>query len=474
MMATNKKTAHQFRASKPLDCFEKQRRSNNGNPTTTSAALSEPTDISKAKLYANPVTPNISLSRSASEIIDEMCEGLGERNQCNTDGNSKSGEQIASMDLFLQSFDERLQSSDIVKGLLKELDHDLGALSSVDARIDKSNYTEDLLLPCTAATASSALKAGRPSLAIERKPSHGDTKIDALTAKVERTSTGEFSVSSSEWEIDFLVDDSGYLGPPHPSTFTETSAAAVAFLNAEQTSGMQEKQDENAKLERRSTCDDECLLNESLPISTSSGDWFDDVEASVELGQADPSLFSFSTISNAPAATVPSVSPLSWNSPTRGYEGCEMHMPLASPQQQPLPMRSGVPTTSPTTFALKTRTLPSPSISTRKKRKKRVLDETCVIEPTDDDIKFGRGGGTNTHPGNVLFRQKALELWPWYKRGSKNERQEIAKVLVESVMSEGHRFVEKGKDGQWHEVIFGQHTKASQAFRDLHKHSRND
>ncbi|KAL7532730.1 hypothetical protein ACHAXR_004808 [Thalassiosira sp. AJA248-18] len=47
-------------------------------------------------------------------------------------------------------------------------------------------------------------------------------------------------------------------------------------------------------------------------------------------------------------------------------------------------------------------------------------------------------------------------------------------MLVESVKSEGHQFVEKGEDGLWHEVISGYHTKASQTLRDVPKYFNVD
>ena len=48
------------------------------------------------------------------------------------------------------------------------------------------------------------------------------------------------------------------------------------------------------------------------------------------------------------------------------------------------------------------------------------------------------------------------------------KRSKISRVLVDSVKSEGHRFLEK--DGElWREVIKGEHEKASQVFRDIHK-----
>merc|ERR1711966_145244 len=104
--------------------------------------------------------------------------------------------------------------------------------------------------------------------------------------------------------------------------------------------------------------------------------------------------------------------------------------------------------------------------SPKAKVRTRQLDETVVVEPVDNDVLCGRGGFTNTHPGNIRFREKALELRPWYERSSKEEKQRIADLLVESITSQGYRFLGKGKDGLWHEMVHGAHRKASQALRE--------
>jgi len=102
----------------------------------------------------------------------------------------------------------------------------------------------------------------------------------------------------------------------------------------------------------------------------------------------------------------------------------------------------------------------------KKKTKKRIIDEV-EFEPTDDDVLFGRGGFANKHPGNIRFREKALELRRVYERSSKDEKYHISQKLVKSVIDEGGRFLEKGKDEKWHPVIGnGMRNKASQALRE--------
>merc|ERR1712087_172375 len=129
------------------------------------------------------------------------------------------------------------------------------------------------------------------------------------------------------------------------------------------------------------------------------------------------------------------------------------------------------PTNAPSAAsAAKTNAPPSASTAAKKKKKKsrkRMLDESVVVEPTGGDVLSGRGGFTNTHPGNIRFRQKALEFRPWYEESSKETKQEIADLLVNFVRNGGNRFLGKGKDGKWHEMIGnGPHYKASQALRE--------
>ncbi|KAL7473991.1 hypothetical protein ACHAWX_000004, partial [Stephanocyclus meneghinianus] len=103
-----------------------------------------------------------------------------------------------------------------------------------------------------------------------------------------------------------------------------------------------------------------------------------------------------------------------------------------------------------------------------KKRREREIDESTVCEPTENDVLFGRGGLTNNHPGNIFFRQKALELQKWYEQSSEEFKTEISIILVESVKGRGGRFLEKGKGSdEWYEVIKnGPRRKASQQLRE--------
>ncbi|KAL3827225.1 hypothetical protein ACHAXA_004700 [Cyclostephanos tholiformis] len=98
---------------------------------------------------------------------------------------------------------------------------------------------------------------------------------------------------------------------------------------------------------------------------------------------------------------------------------------------------------------------------------RREINMSCSIEPADDDVLLGRGGFTNSHPGHIRFRDKALELRPWYEASDKEQKFQISKLLLESVTDNGNRFLEKGEDGLWYEVVGdGARKKASRALRE--------
>ena len=62
-----------------------------------------------------------------------------------------------------------------------------------------------------------------------------------------------------------------------------------------------------------------------------------------------------------------------------------------------------------------------------KKRKTKLELGDKVFEPTENDILYGRGGRTNTHPGNIRYRDKVLELKDEYKLLTKKEKKERKK-----------------------------------------------
>jgi len=97
-----------------------------------------------------------------------------------------------------------------------------------------------------------------------------------------------------------------------------------------------------------------------------------------------------------------------------------------------------------------------------------LLTEPCE-EPTDRDVLLGRGGLTNHHVGNKLYREKIEDFKPYYQKLSgKDEKQEFSRKVVNFVHSYGGRFLEKDaySDG-WVEVEKNKaRKKVGQALRE--------
>ena len=73
-------------------------------------------------------------------------------------------------------------------------------------------------------------------------------------------------------------------------------------------------------------------------------------------------------------------------------------------------------------------------------------------EPTENDVLFGRGWDKKDHKGNINFIEEAVKYRSWYSSATKDEKKNISELLVESVKSRGHRFLEMDLDGLWHEM----------------------
>jgi len=217
------------------------------------------------------------------------------------------------------------------------------------------------------------------------------------------------------------------------------------------------------KLQRISTGESIAPLSENFRLS--SKEWINDFQDDAAPGAMHQSLFMDSANNTQPA---PQQQPK--NYPPANQNIFDDQMPVLSTNNTSYAPKSSAAN-------VKSNTSPSSSLksggSKKKKKKRRELDETVAIDPTDDDVLFGRGGYTNSHPGNIRYRAKALELRPWYEASSKEEKYNISELLIESVKAEGGRFLEKGKDGLWHEVLYnGARKKASQQLRERLKGTR--
>ena len=73
-------------------------------------------------------------------------------------------------------------------------------------------------------------------------------------------------------------------------------------------------------------------------------------------------------------------------------------------------------------------------------------------EPTENDVLFGRGWDKKDHKGNINFIEEAHKYRSWYSSATKDEKKNISELLVESVKSRGHRFLEMDLNGLWHEM----------------------
>jgi hypothetical protein len=219
------------------------------------------------------------------------------------------------------------------------------------------------------------------------------------------------------------------------------------------------------KLQRISTGESIAPLSENFRLS--SKEWINDFQDDAAPGAMHQSLFMDSANNTQPA---PQQQPK--NYPPANQNIFDDQMPVLSTNNTSYAPKSSAAN-------VKSNTSPSSSLksggSKKKKKKRRELDETVAIDPTDDDVLFGRGGYTNSHPGNIKYRAKALELRPWYEASSKEEKYNISELLIESVKAEGGRFLEKGKDGLWHEVLYnGARKKASQQLRERLKGTRRN
>ena len=73
---------------------------------------------------------------------------------------------------------------------------------------------------------------------------------------------------------------------------------------------------------------------------------------------------------------------------------------------------------------------------------------------TDADVLFGRGGRSNHHPGNKIYRDIVTEKQPFYRSCDKNEKTKVAQSIVDAVTINGKgRFLELDKrNGMWYLV----------------------
>lgn len=256
-----------------------------------------------------------------------------------------------------------------------------------------------------------------------------------------------FKDNSARWTIDFTKEQANLVHNIRPSLFDEeaNSERTLSGLGASQPNlqayNIVPHREKSRELHLVHTNMDDSNINPSIRIfSDNSADWLHVNEGQVEaLGPMSPSLFS--NLENSDS--------------DRKLLGWWANKPSQAPNTK------GSSKTS------------SSSTAKKPKKSKRIIDEGVVCFPTKVDVLFGRGGFSNKHPGNIRFRARAFELRSEYERStSKEAKYNISQFLVESVISVGGRFLEKGQDGEWHQVNGnGVRKKASQALRERIKGS---
>lgn len=80
---------------------------------------------------------------------------------------------------------------------------------------------------------------------------------------------------------------------------------------------------------------------------------------------------------------------------------------------------------------------------------------TGEILPNDEDVLFGRGGRTNTHPGNQRLRDIVDTYRSTYSYAKKVEKPKISKLIVKALRcaQPPSRFLRMNEDtGRWEDV----------------------
>lgn len=78
----------------------------------------------------------------------------------------------------------------------------------------------------------------------------------------------------------------------------------------------------------------------------------------------------------------------------------------------------------------------------------------AVQVPRKSDILFGRGGGTNFHPGNMEYRRKIkMKQKDYIDARQRSTKSEIIAEIIREVQAEGGRFLKQDESSKlWYEV----------------------
>lgn len=100
------------------------------------------------------------------------------------------------------------------------------------------------------------------------------------------------------------------------------------------------------------------------------------------------------------------------------------------------------------------------------------LVPTSFIEPQTDDVLFGKG--RTKHQGNRHLQKLIENLMPVYEAATKQQKKELADMVVTKILNSGGRFLKLEEDSQrWDEVEREDaHKKVAHAFRNLRRRSK--
>lgn len=70
-----------------------------------------------------------------------------------------------------------------------------------------------------------------------------------------------------------------------------------------------------------------------------------------------------------------------------------------------------------------------------------------VTDVNPEDVLSGRGGATNSHSGNRVFRSMVKEFQDQYLKAKKRDKPAVASIIVEKIRQKGGRFLRRCEDG---------------------------
>jgi len=111
---------------------------------------------------------------------------------------------------------------------------------------------------------------------------------------------------------------------------------------------------------------------------------------------------------------------------------------------------------------------PIPSMKTTATPRRMPACTAIDKDPNPEDVLFGRGGGTNRHPGNIYFRVLVTQNQSNYLISKKLEKAAIARHIVRTIRHRGGQFLKFNEEaGMWFDVGDKKAAlKTSQALRE--------